>query len=379
MQPGPALWSTPRAHLLSARPDDAILFFAPDVLRRTARRFQDGFPGLVTYAVKANDAPEVLENLSASGLTAFDVASPFEMRAVRAVAPRAVLHYNNPVRSMAEVRTAVEMGVASYAVDGLRELQKLTDAGVPKGTEVSVRLHLPVPGAAYDFGAKFGETPEGAARLLRQVVEMGFRPAMTFHPGTQCADPAAWVAYILACASAAQLAGVRLDRLNVGGGFAAHRNGHAPDLETIFAGIDAAVAQAFGAARPALVCEPGRAMVADAFSAAARVKTIREDGSVFLNDGIYGSFAEAPILGSVDRMEAIAHDGSPRRGQATPRIVFGPTCDSLDRLPAPVPLPADLAEDDWLLFHGMGAYSRATLTRFNGYGSERIVTVERLS
>lgn len=379
MQPGPALWSTPRAHLLSARPDDAVLFFAPDILRHTARRFQAGFPGLVTYAVKANDAPEVLENLAASGLIAFDVASPAEMRAVRAVAPEAALHYNNPVRSMEEVRTAVGMGVASYSVDGLRELRKLAEAGAPRGTEVSVRLHLPVAGAAYDFGSKFGETPEGAAQLLCHVVAMGFRPAMTFHPGTQCADPAAWTAYILACASTAKLAGVTLDRLNVGGGFAAHRAGHAPDLEAIFAGIDAAVGEAFDAARPALVCEPGRAMVAEAFSAAARVKAIREDGTVFLNDGIYGSFAEAPILGNVDRVQVVACDGHERRGQTVPRSIFGPTCDSLDRLPGDLALPGDLSEGDWLLFHGMGAYSRATITRFNGYGNERIVTVENLA
>ncbi|NNF90244.1 MAG: type III PLP-dependent enzyme, partial [Boseongicola sp.] len=43
-----------------------------------------------------------------------------------------------------------------------------------------------------------------------------------------------------------------------------------------------------------------------------------------------------------------------------------------------VALPRDVTEGDWLLFHGMGAYSRATLTRFNGYGAERIVTVKSL-
>lgn len=378
MRPGPALWSSPRAHLLSVQPDDAVLFFSPDVLHRTSKRFQAGFPGLVTYAVKANDAREVLENLAASGLTAFDVASPAEMRAVRAVAPDAALHYNNPVRSRAEVREAVSLGVASYSIDSLRELDKLAAAGVPAGTEISVRLHLPVDGAAYNFGAKFGETPEGAAQLLRKVVELGFRPSMTFHPGTQCADPAAWAAYIAACAECARQAGLRLHRLNVGGGFAAYRTKHAPDLEMIFAGINAAVEQAFGAERPALVCEPGRAMVADAFSAAARVKTIREDGSIFLNDGIYGSFAENVILGNVDRVETVPYSGVPHSGHSIRRAVFGPTCDSLDRLPGEIPLPEDLAEDDWIVFHGMGAYSRATLTRFNGYGTQLIVTVERL-
>ena len=66
----PALWSCPGAHIRSSEPDEALLFFAPQVLQATARRFQERFPGLVTYAVKANDAVEVLENLVAAGLTA---------------------------------------------------------------------------------------------------------------------------------------------------------------------------------------------------------------------------------------------------------------------------------------------------------------------
>jgi ornithine decarboxylase len=374
----PALWSSPRAHLLSTCPDEAVLYFAPDVLQATARRFMKGFPGLVTYAVKANDAVEVLENLVAAGMTAFDVASPSEMQAVRAVAPGAVLHYNNPVRSACEIRMARAMGVASYSVDCFSELDKLMAADLPDGTEIAVRLHLPVPGAAYDFGSKFGASPDLAAALLRRVAASGLTPAMTFHPGTQCASPAAWAAYIAACADVARTAGVTLARLNVGGGFAAHRSGSAPDLDSIFRGIADAVKVAFGAPRPALLCEPGRAMVADACTVGARIKAIRPDGSVFLNDGIYGSFAEAPILGGVDRVEVVRLSGQQSGGPFEGRVIFGPTCDSLDRLPGRLSLPRDIAEGDWILFHGMGAYSRATLTRFNGYGCERIVTVERL-
>ena len=375
----PALWSNPKAHLLSARPDDAVLFFSPDALQATARRFQAGFPGLVTYAVKANDAVEVLENLVAAGMTAFDVASPAEMRAVRLVSPTVAMHYNNPVRSGSEIREAMALGVVSYSIDGVREFEKLLEAKLAEGTEISVRLHLGAVGAAYDFGAKFGATAEECVDLLRRVKAAGMIPAMTFHPGTQCADPDAWKAYIDVCAEVARQAGVRLERLNVGGGFAAHRSGAAPDLGAIFRGIERAVADAFGAAQPMLVCEPGRAMVAEAFTVAARVKTIRDDGSVFLNDGIYGSFAEAPILGNVDRIEVVAGGDGARVGHQVPRVVFGPTCDSLDRLPGEVMLPADVDEGDWVLFHGMGAYSRATVTRFNGYGCENIVTVRELA
>jgi ornithine decarboxylase len=369
------LWPTPLSHLKRHKPDSVQLYFSPATLQATARRFQQGFPGLVTYAVKANASDEVLTNLTAAGLTTFDVASPREMYSVQAINPQAVLHYNNPVRSVEEVATAIAMNVASYSVDSMSELSKLRH--VPAGTEISVRLALPVRGAAYDFGSKFGVGPEAAVDLLKQVVAMGFAPAITFHPGTQCADPEAWAAYVTASADVAQAAGIRLARLNVGGGFAAHRVGHAPDLEAIFARIRSATGACFGEDAPQLICEPGRAMVADAFTLATRVKALRPDGSVFLNDGIYGGLSEARDIAMVDRIRVITPTGATRHGAPVPHVAFGPTCDSVDRLPDPIALPADLAEGDYVLFSGMGAYSQATNTAFNGYGLAVPVTVGR--
>lgn len=367
-------WPDPRAHILRHAPDAAVLYFSPDMLQTTARRFQAGFDGLVTYAVKANPGEEVLANLVAAGIGAFDVASPEEMRAVRRVCPMAVLHYNNPVRSPAEVAVAVDMGVRSFSIDCLSELDKLTGHVAPDA-EISVRLALPVRGAAYDFGAKFGAGPERAAELLQAVVARGFTPSMTFHPGTQCADPAAWGAYIGTVAKVAEAAGVRLSRLNVGGGFAAHRVGQAPDLEAIFTHIRAEVDRVFGADAPDLVCEPGRAMVAEAFTLVVRVKALRDCGAVFLNDGVYGGLTEIRDIGAPDRIAVMAPDGTPRLGAPHERVIFGPTCDSIDRLPDPLALPGDLQEGDYLLISGMGAYTQSLSTGFNGYGLSDVVTV----
>ncbi|MFO7771782.1 MAG: type III PLP-dependent enzyme [Roseovarius gahaiensis] len=369
-------WPDPAAHIARHSPDTATLYFSPAALHATARRFQNGFDGLVTYAVKANAGEEVLTNLVAAGLRVFDVASPREMYAVRTVCPDAVLHYNNPVRSAEEVGVARALGVASASVDCWRELDKLSD--LPKSTEIAVRLALPVAGAAYDFGEKFGLGPDRAADLLSEVAARGYRPAITFHPGTQCADPAAWGAYIAVVADVARRAGVRLARLNVGGGFASHRAGHAPDLEAIFTHIRAEVSRHFGDHAPDLVCEPGRAMVADAFTLATRVKALRDTGAVFLNDGIYGGLTEARDIGAPGRIRVLSADGTPRHAPPVPRVVYGPTCDSLDRLPDPLPLPGDLTEGDYVLFDGMGAYSRSLTTRFNGYGLGDPVTVAEL-
>ncbi len=370
------IWTNPTEYLRTVSPQNPVLFFAPHALQAMARRFIDGFPGMVTYAVKSNPEEAVIENLVAAGLRGFDVASPFEMQLIRRLAPEAAMHYNNPVRSRAEIAVAVELGVRSYSVDSASELEKLIALVPAEGTEISVRFKLPVAGAAYNFGAKFGATADLATVLLARVAEAGFIPSITFHPGTQCTDPAAWEAYIRTAATIASDAGVTIARLNVGGGFPSHRlHGVMPALDETFALIDRVTTEAFGDNRPMLVCEPGRAICGDAFTLAARVKAVRDGSHVFLNDGVYGALTELPLIGVIDRMTVVTPEGQVRNGPTQPRIVFGPTCDSVDRLPGELPLAADIAEGDFVVVHGMGAYSTVTNTRFNGFGELGMATV----
>ncbi|MFN4158968.1 MAG: type III PLP-dependent enzyme [Gemmobacter sp.] len=370
------IWTNPTEYLRTVGPQNPVLFFSPQALQRQARRFIDGFPGMVTYAVKSNPEEAVVENLVAAGLRGFDVASPFEMQLIRRLAPDAALHYNNPVRARHEIAVAVELGVKSYSVDSASELEKLIEMVPAEGCEITVRFKLPVAGAAYNFGAKFGATAELAVVLLRRVAEAGFIPSITFHPGTQCTDPAAWESYIRVAAEIARDAGVTIARLNVGGGFPNHRmEAVMPQIEETFALIDRVTAEAFGADRPILICEPGRALCGDAFTLAARVKAVRDDSHVFLNDGVYGALTELPLIGVIDRITVMSPDGAVKAGPTAPRIVFGPTCDSVDRLPGEVPLAEDIAEGDFVVLHGMGAYSTVTNTRFNGFGELSMATV----
>ncbi|WP_434620468.1 type III PLP-dependent enzyme [Tabrizicola sp. M-4] len=370
------IWTNPTEFLRNQQPENPVLFFSPSALQAAARRFIDGFPGMVTYAVKSNPGEEVIENLAAAGVRGYDCASAFEIDLIRRLAPDAAIHYNNPVRARSEILHAVEKGVKSYSVDSKSELAKLIELVPARDTEISVRFKLPVAGAAYNFGAKFGATAELATELLRTVADAGFIPSITFHPGTQCTDPAAWETYIRTAADIARDAGVTIARLNVGGGFPSHRlTGVIPQIEATFALIDRVATEAFGSARPMLVCEPGRALCGDAFTLAARVKALRDDTHVFLNDGVYGSLTELPLIGVIDRVQVMSPEGQLRTGAPLPRIVFGPTCDSVDRLPGEVPLPSDIAEGDYVIVQGMGAYSTVTNTRFNGFGELAMATV----
>ena len=374
------IWTNLSEYLRAQNPENPVLFFAPSVAQGMARRFIDGFPGLVTYAVKANPGEAMVENLAAAGIRGYDCASPFEIALIRRLAPDAAIQYNNPVRSQQEIAFAVQKGVKSYSVDSRSELAKLIAMVPIDSTEITVRYKLPVAGAAYNFGAKFGATSEMAVELVKEVAAAGFIPSLTFHPGTQCTDPAAWETYIREAALIAERAGVTIARLNVGGGFPNHRvEAILPQLEETFALIDRVTGEAFGALRPLLVCEPGRALCGDAYALASRVKALRDGTHVFLNDGVYGALAEMPVIGMIDRMEVIGAGGEKRTGAPVPRIVFGPTCDSIDRLPGELPMPADLAEGDFVVWYGMGSYSTVTNTRFNGFGDLQLATVLNLS
>lgn len=380
-----SLLTNPIAFLAATRPADPVQFCAPGMLAERARVFLGGFPGCVSFAVKANPTPQTLRHILRAGIRTFDVASPTEIALILDMCPEAALHYNNPVRDRDEIAFALRSGVRSFAVDARDELTKLADAVADCASigrcdfdrsdiEISIRFKLPMQAAAYDFGAKFGATPDVAANLLARVDKAGFRPALTFHPGTQCTDPQAFADHIAAAARIAHRAGTMPERLNVGGGFPSNRTG-SHDLSRYFAAISGAMA-GFGPQRPALICEPGRALTGDAFALAARVKSLRP-GIAYLNDGIYGGLSEFPSIG-LPSFQVITPDGriNPDRGQE--RILFGPTCDALDRLPGPVALPVDLAEGDYLLFSSMGAYVAGVSTTFNGYGQRDLVEVSGL-
>jgi ornithine decarboxylase len=378
------VWRSPAAYLAAERPDAPVLFFAPSVLHASARRFLDGFPGLVSYAVKANAEVPVVLGLIGAGVHAFDVASPAEIALIRKLDPEAALHYHNPVKAWGEIAYALSEGVRTFSVDSTVEMTKLAEVVAaadvsPADIEISVRFRLPVKGAAYDFGSKFGADPEKAAQLLAQAAALGMRPSLTFHPGTQCESAEAWVVYIHRAARIADEAGVRIERLNVGGGFPGRLYGEGHDLGAFFTAIREARDAAFETGHPVLVCEPGRAMVSDCMALAAQVKLAREDGAVFLNDGVYGALDEFPVLGRTHHFAVLDPSGVARTGAPRAAVLFGPTCDSLDRLPGTPAVPGDTAEGDFLLFEGMGAYGSVTATQFNGFGSLRSAVVASLT
>ena len=102
---------------------------------------------------------------------------------------------------------------------------------------------------------------------------------------------------------------------------------------------------------------------------------LRKDDRLYINDGMYGAFWELRFDGHKQHPVRIFR-GHERLDSPTKEFtIFGPTCDSTDRLPEPVALPSDIAVGDYIEFESTGAYSLSGRTDFNGFYSTDVVTI----
>jgi len=343
-----------------------------------ARWFQDNLNADVFYAVKANPSRWVIETLVESGVTAFDVASLAEIELVRSVLPDARLAFMHPVKSRSAISKAYfDHGVRTFSLDCQDELDKILDAtGQATDLNLVVRMAVSADGAAYTLSGKFGVSVDQAPTLLmavRRAVKDGLM-GVSFHVGSQCMRPTAFQAAMAQVGRAISRAGVIVDIVDVGGGFPSVYPGMVPpDMSEYADAIHRGFAEMPVSETTELWCEPGRALVAESSSVLARVE-LRKGDALYLNDGSYGSLFDAthsrwPFPTKLVSDREVSGDLKAFR-------FYGPTCDSIDHMPGPFWLPADVAEGDFIEIGMLGAYGVAMSTGFNGYGEHDLAFVE---
>jgi ornithine decarboxylase len=365
------------------RPDAPLFCFSAKQLRERASIFLNGFPGEVTFAVKSNPSPIVIKALSETGIKAWDVASVHEMALVTKTVGPQRFHYHNPVKSRREIAEAYKAYECKrYVVDCREELAKIIEIiGARSDVEIAVRLVLPRDrgASAHDFSTKFGAPDHICVELLKRVVDAGYMPVLTFHPGSQSTEPHTYARHIEAAARIAGMAEVPVSKLNVGGGFPANYElSTAPEPAIFFKTIKDAMIKNFAdGERPQLECEPGRGLVATCMSLLTRVKLVCTDGDdIFINDGVYGGLMEYMQVPELKPPFRVIRDGQVLEGRSKSFKVFGPTCDPMDVLPHRLDILASLKEDDYIEFGSLGAYGLSTLTNFNGYGGNAVIAVD---
>lgn len=363
-------------------PSYPLHLFSRLALHANARRFIESFPGTVMYAVKSNPDEDVVTELIGAGITTFDAASIDEVRLIRRISSSARIHFMHTVKSREAIREAYfDHGVRVFVTDTLDELHKIIhETDLANDLEIYVRLALPKnKEAAVDFSAKFGASPKGAALLLHEARLVASRLGIMFHPGTQSTNPEVYARGIALCADVIRSSGVRVDALDVGGGFPAAYPGTAlKPFDDYMATIRTAI-HAHGLDGLTLYCEPGRALVADAGFLLVRVEQ-RKDKALYLNDGVYGGLTEAARWQGDYRFPATFIARHPDLQKPNPDYLpfrfCGPTCDSLDMMKGPFELPSSTTEGDWILVGLTGAYSNACRTDFNGFGHHRTLMID---
>ena len=378
-----------REAALALRPDAPVYCFHPEVLKADARQFMSMFPGKTAYAVKTNGEELVLRTLVEAGVTAFDVASPGEFAAVRAVSPDAEMLYMHPVKAQSDIRLALEhYGIRVIAIDHEDEVAKLTRVVRALDIDpasITVFVRIQTKGlAVFELSKKFGAGPAYAVELAQRLDRTGFKVGICFHVGSQIQDPDTYERALASADWVRNRIGVPLAGLDVGGGFPAEygRDPNSkvvemPSIGQIMSRLRADL-EDWQFQRVPLVAEPGRVIVARAFSLIVRV-LLRKGRRLYINDGIWASLSDSWV-GKITLPARFIADPAIRQrngDEATivPFKVCGATCDSVDILSRPFWLPETIDTGDWIEIGHIGAYSLSLRTRFNGFYPDTFVEV----
>jgi ornithine decarboxylase len=348
----------------------------PHAASRAARFFVEKFPGRSMYAVKANPSPDLLQILWDSGVTHYDVASIAEVRLVASTLPEAILCFMHPVKAEEAIAEAhFAHGVRVFSLDSIEELDKIVAA--TKGADdltLCVRLRVSSDHSKLSLASKFGAGPGESKELLMATRQVADALGICFHVGSQAMSPEAYTNAMERVRAAIVEAGVTVDVIDVGGGFPSSYPGmEPPPLERYFATIHRAFESLPISYSAELWAEPGRALCAEYSSIIVRVEK-RRGNELYINDGAYGALFDAAHIGWRFPVRLLREPDSNARDVEF--SFYGPTCDDMDHMAGPFPLPADIGAGDYIEIGMLGAYGAAMRTAFNGFGSDQTVIVD---
>jgi ornithine decarboxylase len=337
------------------------------------QRFARALPRVrAHYAVKCNSAPEVLRTAAGEG-AGFEIASIGELRMLQEVGvdPADVL-YSNTVKPASHIAQAAEAGLWRFAADSEGELEKI--ARVAPGSAVYIRVRVDDSGSIFPLSRKFGAEAHHARALLQEAQRLGLRPyGLTFHVGSQCAATSAWRQAI---ASAGRIMrnlqpdGIRLEMLDLGGGFPARYGDTVPSIEQIGHVIESALDELLPYEPLLIVAEPGRHMVAETAVMVASVLGREERAGeewLYLDVGAYNGLMETQQTVGQWRFPLWSSRADHGAVEQIPYTITGPSCDSSDTMFYGASLPVTMSEGDRLYIASAGAYTLSYASSFNGF------------
>lgn len=328
----------------------------------------------VFYAVKANSDPGIIKFIDKLG-PGFEIASEGELSLLSSMgtAPSRIIS-SNPVKSFKFLKMARSYGVNYFSYDSKDEIDKL--ARFVPGSNVYVRLSVPNEGSEWPLSKKFGVELDEASALLSYAKNKGLDPVgITFHVGSQCTNTYNWnIALDKAQAlwKLAEKKNIRLEVLNIGGGYPINYTKNVVKVEAIEKNVNELIYEKFPPDIKIFI-EPGRAMVGDAgiFVASVIGKARRADENwLYLDVGVFNGLMES--VGGI-KYCYIVESSRPARNKKK-WTVAGPSCDSFDMIDKGLMLP-EPDVGNLVLILSSGAYTTSYASEFNGFTIPRIILI----
>ena len=359
------------------KPSDPVYCIRKKPIQLASKFFKNKFPGDVLYAVKTNPNPLVLKTIIESGIENFDVASINEIITIRNISKSAKCSFMHTVKSRESIKEAYfKYGVKAYSLDSKDELIKIIEStDHAKDLELFVRVSVSNEHAEIDLSKKFGVMPSEATGLFRLTKQYAKKIGLSFHVGSQCMHPISYSKGIAEIGNIIKRTKIIPDFINVGGGFPTIYPDLVPQsIQSYFEEIKKALENLKLKKLPKIICEPGRAIVAESGSTIVRVN-LRKKQKLYINDGTYGTLFDAGFPNIVYPSKLIKN-GRIVSKKLTAFDFYGPTCDSMDYMKGPFILPNNIKENDYIELGQLGAYGLTFRTDFNGLYSNNIFEVE---
>ena len=359
------------------KPEKPIYCIRKKSIQLASTYFRNKFPGKILYAVKTNPHPEVLKTIVESGIENFDVASIQEIKDIRAIDPNAKCSYMHTVKSRESIRDAYfNHNIKTFSLDTKDELIKIIEStNHASDLELFIRIAVSNEHAEIDLSKKFGALASEASGLLRLTKQYAKKTGLSFHVGSQCMHPISYVKGISEVGNIIKKTKIIPDYINIGGGFPAIYPDLVPQsLDNYFEEIKKGLENLKLEKLPELICEPGRAIVAESGSTIVRIN-LRKKQKLYINDGTYGTLFDAGTPNIV-YPSRIIKTGKTISKKLTAFDFYGPTCDSMDYMKGPFLLPNNIKENDYIELGQLGAYGLTFRTQFNGFYSNEIYEVE---
>ena len=359
------------------KPTEPVYCIRKKSIQLASKFFQSKFPGKVLYAVKTNPHPIVLKALLESGITNYDVASIKEIETVKQLNPNIKCSYMHTVKSRESIKEAYfKHNIKTFALDTKDELIKIIEStNQAKDLELFVRVSVSNEHAEIDLSKKFGALTSEAIGLLRLTKQYARKIGLSFHVGSQCMHPISYAKGISEIGNIIKKTKIIPDVINVGGGFPTIYPDLVPQtMQSYFDEITKGLKNLKLEKLPEIICEPGRALVAESGSTIVRVN-LRKKQKLYINDGTYGTLFDAGTPNIVYPSKIITN-GRIISKKLTSFDFYVPTCDSMDYMKGPFILPNNIKENDYIELGQLGAYGLTFRTQFNGFYSEQIFEVE---